>query len=90
MMRRTRDVEAGLTGKGFRQANSHHRFFVYYTIKGKKSRIRTKTSHSGKDLDSYLIRQMAKQCGLTKADFLKLVDCPLSRPAYEEKVKDRL
>lgn len=89
-MRSKRDVEAGLLNKGFRQNNSHHRYFVYHTIKGEKSRIRTKTSHGAKDLDPYLIGQMAKQCGLTSRGFLRLVDCPLSQKEYERKVSSRL
>ena len=30
-----------------------------------------------------LISQMAKQCKLTKQQFVNLVDCPLSRDQYE-------
>lgn len=88
--RKQNDVEAGLERKGFQQANTHHRYFVYYTRAGVKSRIRTKTSHGGSDLDRSLIGQMAKQCGVTSKDFLALVDCPLDQAAYEAKVADKL
>ena len=89
---RSRDaVEKGLLSKGFRQNNSHHRFFVYYTLAGVKSRIKTKTSHAARDIDRYLISQMAKQCGgLAFNEFLQLVDCPLTQAAFEKRVKDRL
>jgi hypothetical protein len=30
---------------------------------------------------------MAHQCGVTKPNFLKLVDCPLQRPDYENLLK---
>lgn len=90
MTRKQNDVEAGLERKGFRQNDTHHRYFVYYTRAGAKSRIRTKTSHGGTDLDKYLIGQMAKQCGVTSKDFLALVDCPLDQETYEGKVADRL
>lgn len=89
-MRSKVEVETGLTGKGFRQSNSHHRFFVYYTIQGVKSRIRTKTSHGGKDIGKSLLAQMAKQCALPTGEFLRLVDCPLSRAEYETRVSAHL
>jgi hypothetical protein len=40
-----------------------------------------------KEIPDNLIGQMAKQCKLSKSDFLKLVDCPLSRQAYEDILK---
>lgn len=90
MPRKKNDVEAGLRGKGFRQDNTHHRYFVYYTREGAKSRIRTKTSHGGRDLDDYLLGQMAKQCKLNKKEFLDLVDCPLDQGTYEGRIADKL
>jgi hypothetical protein len=89
-MRKQSDVEAALRRKGFRQVDSHHRYFVYHTRSGLKSRIRTKTSHGGRDLDDWLLGQMAKQCGVTRNEFLDLVDCPLDQKTYETKVADNL
>ncbi|HEY0025539.1 MAG TPA: type II toxin-antitoxin system HicA family toxin [Longimicrobium sp.] len=85
-MRKQIDVEAALRRKGFRQVDTHHRYFVYHTRSGLKSRIRTKTSHGGRDLDASLLAQMAKQCGVSRNEFLDLVDCPLDQQAYEMKV----
>ncbi len=49
---------------------------------------RTKTSHgSGRDISDELLSRMAHQCGVTKPNFLKLVDCPLQRPDYENLLK---
>ena len=31
---------------------------------------------------------MATQCGLSKADFLRLVDCDLTREGYEQLIVD--
>lgn len=90
MTRKQSEVEAGLVRKGFRETDTHHRYFVYHTEAGLKSRIRTKTSHGGRDLDDWLLGQMAKQCGVSRKDFLDLVDCPLDQTAYEGKVTDRL
>ena len=81
-----KDIEAGLERKGFERDERHHHYFVYWTISGKKTSIKTRTSHSSKhkDLDDYLIANMARQCGLRKSDFLALVDCPLTRDRFEQ------
>ena len=90
MTRKQSAVEASLLRKGFRQEETHPHFSVYYTLAGLKSRLRTRTSHGGRDLDEYLLHQMAKQCGLAKRDFIDLVDCPLDQAGYEEKVAGKL
>jgi hypothetical protein len=79
------DVEDALLSKGFRQDDRHHRYFIYHMSDGQKSRMKTKTSHGKKpkSLSDDLVSQMANQCGLTKAEFLNLVDCPMSRTHYE-------
>lgn len=83
MPRAKRLVEASLVAKGFQQANTHHRYFVYYTVAGVKTAVRTYTSQGSGEIDDYLLGQMSKQCKVTKADFLQLVDCPLSQVGYE-------
>ena len=88
MPRAKRHVETGLQNKGFRLENSHHRFFIYYTQAGEKTAVRTRTSQGGNELDDYLLGQMAKQCHLTKANFLQLVDCPFSQTAYENQLAE--
>lgn len=83
-------VEAGLLRKGFQptKPGADHRYLVYVTPSGKKARASTKTSHGkGFDLSDSLLVQMARQCGLTKRQFLDLLDCPLSREGYEELLK---
>jgi hypothetical protein len=86
MPRDKQSIEAALTGKGFRQEDSHHHFFVYWSLDGKKTRARTKTSHTKKhkDIGDVLLSEMARQCKLTKGQFVALVDCPLSREEYEQ------
>ena len=81
-----KDVEKSLQRKGFKCVESHHRYFVYWTLFGKKTSFRTHTSRGSKfkTLDDQLLGFMAKQCGgLSKRDFLKLVDCTLSREDFE-------
>jgi len=38
------------------------------------------------DIDDSLLSKMARQCGITRRQFLCLVDCPLQRPEYEERL----
>ncbi|MBI1292235.1 hypothetical protein GC173_13495 [bacterium] len=85
MARAKRDVEASLLAKGFEQREGDHSYFVYHAADGKKSMARTKTSHgtSSRELGDELLGMMSKQCGLTKKQFLDLVDCPLGREEYE-------
>ncbi len=86
MPRNKQSIEAGLTAKGFRQEDNDHHFFVYWSLDGKKTRARTKTSHTKKhkDIGDGLLSEMARQCKLTKGQFVALVDCPLNRAEYEQ------
>jgi hypothetical protein len=80
-----KDIEAALERKGFERDETHHHYFVYRTIDGKKSQIRTRTSHgsSHKTLGDALLSQMAKQVKLPNKKFLELVDCTLDQAGYE-------
>ena len=80
-------IESSLTTKGFKFGSGDHNFYIYYSISGNKSGVRTKTSHSHRELSDGLVSTMARQCRLTSSDFKDLVNCPLSRAAYEEKLK---
>jgi len=88
--RSRRVVEESLLDKGFVQQEGDHHYFVYRTKDGLKTRARTKTSHSPKvrDISDALLSQMAKQCLITKPDFLRLVDCPMTQDACEQKLAD--
>jgi len=90
MPRPKREIEAALQAKGFVLADADHHFFVYMTAAGKKTRARTKTSHTSKmkDVPDNLLSAMAKQCKLSKSQFLELVDCPMSRERYERVLTD--
>lgn len=91
MPRDKSQVEKGLLNKGFQINETHHHYFIYYTQEGKKTTVKTKTSHTKKmkTISNDLLSQMAKQCGLTKSDFLDLIDCPLTQDKYEKILKDR-
>ncbi len=88
MPRNKQDVEQSLKRKGFMRKEGDHHYFVYHTMSGLKTAIFTKTSHTPKmrDIPDNLLGQMARQCRLSKSEFLDLVDCPLSREEYEAKV----
>ncbi len=84
MPRARRDVMAALERKGFVPSEGDHTYYFFYTTTNKKTIVKTKVSHSKKDIDDNLLSQMARQCKLTNAQFRNLVDCPLSREEYEE------
>ncbi len=81
-----REVEAALEFKGFKRTEGDHAFFIYYTSTGRKTTVRTKTSHgtSHNDISHKLVSTMARQCKLTTRNFRDLVACPLTREGYEE------
>ena len=83
-------VETSLERKGFQRKEGDHSFFIYYAEDGKKTPIRTKTSHGtkSKDLSDRLVSLMANQCKISKADFELLIQCPLTRSQYEKKLKE--
>lgn len=86
MPRKQTDVERALQKKGFKQSESHHRFFVYYSKGGQKTAVNTKTSHGHSEVSDDLLSKMARQLKLNRGEFLDLVDCPLSRDEYEKKL----
>lgn len=80
-MLKARDVRRALERKGFRQENSHHRFY-YFFVDGKKSAIHTKLSHSSDDIPDGLCSTMARQLCLARSDFERLVECSLDYDGY--------
>jgi len=77
-----RDIEAALLTKGFGRKDQRHRTLHYY-VDGRKTHITTWLSHSSRgDLSKNLVGLMARQCRLTKSEFLSLVDCSMSSSDY--------
>lgn len=85
MQRDIRRIESSLESKGFERSEGDHSYFVYRSTTGKKTTAKTKTSHTPKmkSIGDDLLGKMAKQCHLTKSQFLDLVDCPMDRQKYE-------
>jgi predicted RNA binding protein YcfA (HicA-like mRNA interferase family) len=86
MPRKQNEVERSLTTKGFQHKEGDHNYFNYYSKAGKKTAVFTKTSHGAREIDDHLLGRMSKQCKLSRADFDRLIDCPLDRDSYETKL----
>ncbi len=80
-------VIKSLLKKGFDKINKDHKFFIFKN-EGREV-LHTKVSHGKKDLSKYLISLMSKQCKLSKEDFIDLVNCPLSKAQYIEKLRQK-
>jgi hypothetical protein len=75
-----------LKKKGFEEKNTHHKI-LEYSLDGKFI-LHTRISHGANhDLSNYHVAQMAKQCKLSKKEFVDLVQCPLSKSDYEKKIR---
>lgn len=87
----SRKVKNALIRKGFEETkDARHLRYRYRDLNGKISGIRTHMSHGGKpkDLNAYLIGQMAKQCGLSTKDFQRFVHCDMEQEEYDQKAKE--
>lgn len=80
---------SALTSKGFSYDASRDHIFLTFEHEEKTQAIYTKVSHSGKDIGASLISRMARQCKLTKKQFLQLVDCDIDGPGYVEIMRER-
>ena len=89
MPRPRRTVMSALVRKGFAASEGDHSYYIYHTADGRKTLAKTKVSHSGKDIAAPILGMMARQCKLTAPQFRNLVDCPLSREAYEDILREQ-
>lgn len=85
-----REVQKGLSRKGFeKKEGANYTLYRFYTIKGERTGVQTFFSRgtSQTSLGSTLLASIARQCGLSKEDFLNLVDCTLSQGDYEAQLR---
>ena len=80
---------SALVRKGFAASEGDHSYYIYHTADGRKTLAKTKVSHSGKDIADPILGMMARQCKHTAPQFRNLVDCPLSREAYEDILREQ-
>lgn len=86
MPRKHRDIQGGLEAKGFTaDKQRRHIILVYEDLQGRTTTARTLLSHGagGNDVADNLLGQMARQIGLNRTDFLRLIDCPMSRENFD-------
>ena len=80
----TRDFEAALERKGFKRDETHHAMFWYH-YRGRKTTVRTRTSHGETDFDDGLLAQRRRQMGdLSKRQILDFIECPMSAETFEK------
>lgn len=82
----TRKLESAFRNKGFRLHNSHHRMWRFYTVDGKRTRIKTKTSHGGRagdEVGAHIISSICRNLHLTHEQFAELVECSLGHEELE-------
>jgi len=77
---KAKKVIASLLKKGFTQDDSHHHYYEFWHNGQLVSR--TYTSHSGEDINDYLVSAMRKQCYMNKAFFIEFVKCTKSKEDY--------
>lgn len=80
------EIKKSLEFKGFKNRGGDHEFYIYHTLNGKKTTIKTKLSRGSgyKVYAGSLLAVMARQCKLTNGKFLDFVDCSLSQNDYED------
>lgn len=87
-----RDLSSGLCKKGFfRNVTGKHIQFFLENNDAHESGIVTMMSHGmlGKTISANVISQMAKQCQLSKNQFIELVDCRLSEKEYRVILREK-
>lgn len=76
-----KEVEKALKRVGFKMETGDHNYFRLY-IDGKRTSIRTKTSHNKQDIGDALIEKMRKQVHLTKKQFIDLINNNMTVEQY--------
>jgi hypothetical protein len=81
-----RKTSKALLKKGFLLADKDHHYYEFWH--DNKMVARTHMSHNDQEIDNWLIGQMKRQCHLEKKDFIDLINCPLSKDAYVDKLRE--
>jgi hypothetical protein len=92
MPRKHRDIRSGLAAKGFTvDEQRRHIVLVYEDLQGRTTTARTLISHGagGNEIHDALLGRMARQVGFARKDFLRLIDCPMSREEFDSVIAKR-
>lgn len=81
-------IKANMLKKGFRIKNGDHKY-LHFFYNDTQTTIKTKYSHSAKEIDDNLIGEMAKQIKLSRAEFIKFATCTMSEAQYIEILKSK-
>lgn len=88
---KAKDIHSALTKKGFevdkKSGNTDHTYYRLFNANGEKTSITTRISHGEKEIRDPLIKKMSSQMMLKKKEFIKYVECTISREAYLKMVK---
>lgn len=80
---KTLQFTQALERKGFIKDNTHHEMYWYY-VDGKKTSLRTRVSNGEKEYNDYLLGERKKQLHLSKIDFIRFIECPLTAEQYKK------
>jgi hypothetical protein len=77
-----------LLRKGFEKVETHHTM-LWLVIQGRRTSIHTWVSHGQRKLDDRLLRLVARELHLSRAELLKFVECEISYEDYVRRMVDR-
>jgi len=84
-----KEVRKSLKKKGFKEHSDNDHIYLWYYNQDKITKIKTKVSHNGQDINDSLIGLMAKQTQLSNTRFKELVQCTLSKEGYKKILLDK-
>jgi hypothetical protein len=76
-----------LLRKGFEKVETHHTM-LWFMVKGRRTGIHTWVSHGQRKLDDRLLRLIARELHLSRAELLKFVECEMSYEDYLHRMID--
>ena len=76
-----------LLRKGFEKVETHHTM-LWFVVQDRRTSIHTWVSHGQRKLDDRLLRLMARELHLSRAELLKFVECEMSYEDYRRRMVD--
>jgi hypothetical protein len=81
--RKTREIVAALTTKGFQKHSTHHEMFWFH-YGTRKTQVRTRISHGVSEYGKRLLCRVRNQMGLVDTELDSFIDCSLTAEGYAE------